>query len=101
MTTTLDTPPTYADVPPVDLDWLAGRALQLATSPQAWRHLVQPADAGRWYAPMAVDEQSEAWLMGWPAWERIELHDHGGSCQVGLRLAGLVRSRVGVFGLRS
>lgn len=79
MTTTLDTPPTYADVPPVDLDWLAGRALQLATSRQAWRHMVQPADAGRWYAPLAVDEQSEAWLMGWPAWERIELHDHGGS----------------------
>jgi hypothetical protein len=79
MTTTLETPPTYADVPPVDLDWLAGRALQLAASPHAWRHLVQPAEAGRWYAPLAVDDESEAWLMGWPAWERIELHDHGGS----------------------
>lgn len=79
MTMTLHNGPADAAEAPVDLDWLANRARRLVSSPQLWRHEVRPADAGRWYVPLAVDEWSEAWLMGWPAWERIELHDHGGS----------------------
>ena len=28
---------------------------------------------------LLADAHTEAWLLGWPAGERIELHDHGGS----------------------
>lgn len=62
-----------------DTNWIAGLARELADTPDLWRPLVKEDTAERWYVPLLVDGRSEAWLMGWPAWEGIELHDHGGS----------------------
>jgi hypothetical protein len=61
------------------LQWLATVAQGWAEQPAQWRPLVRPDAAGRWVAPLAVNEHSEVWLQGWPAGEHVELHDHGGA----------------------
>lgn len=79
MTMSLHSLPARRPEAAVDLDRLALRAHLLACSPEIWRPLVRPETDGRWYVLLLADKEIEAWLMGWPAWERIELHDHGGS----------------------
>jgi hypothetical protein len=63
---------------PPALQWLASVAQGWAEQPGVWRRLVRPDATGRWVEPLAVNERSEVWLQGWPAGERVELHDHGG-----------------------
>jgi len=75
---------------PPALQWLASVAQGWAEQADIWRGLVRPDATGRWVEPLAVNERSEVWLQGWPAGERVELHDHGGAsgalCVVGGQL---------------
>src|SRR5437867_2912964 len=59
--------------------WLRTAARRLADTPAVWWPKVQRENAGRWYVRLLADEQREAWLLGWPVGEGIELHDHGDS----------------------
>ncbi len=59
--------------------WLSSTARRLAATPGIWRPRIQWDAGERWYALLAADEDSEAWLLGWPVGGGIELHDHGGS----------------------
>lgn len=59
--------------------WLWSTARRLAASPGVWGPRVRRDAVERWYALLAADEESEAWLLGWPVGGGIELHDHGGS----------------------
>jgi predicted metal-dependent enzyme (double-stranded beta helix superfamily) len=54
-------------------------ALALAGTPQLWWPRVQRDSGARWYELLLEDDHFEAWLLGWPVGERIELHDHGSS----------------------
>jgi predicted metal-dependent enzyme (double-stranded beta helix superfamily) len=58
---------------------LCSTARRLAGSPEIWQPRVRRDTGERWYALLAADRQSEAWLLGWPVGGGIELHDHGGS----------------------
>lgn len=59
--------------------WLCRAARRLAASPGIWRPRIRRDTDERWYALLAADESSEAWLLGWPVGGGIELHDHGDS----------------------
>jgi predicted metal-dependent enzyme (double-stranded beta helix superfamily) len=63
----------------LELADLVGLAVDLARARELWRPKVQRGDGKRWYMPLLADDHTEAWLLGWPAGGRIELHDHGGS----------------------
>jgi predicted metal-dependent enzyme (double-stranded beta helix superfamily) len=54
-------------------------AQELANSPEIWWPRVRRASGERWYVPLMEDDEFEAWLLGWPVGEGIELHDHGSS----------------------
>lgn len=58
---------------------LQSTARDLAESPDVWRPRVCQDTDERWYVPLLADEHCEAWLLGWPVGEGIELHDHGNS----------------------
>jgi quercetin dioxygenase-like cupin family protein len=58
---------------------LASVARELADSPEVWWPKVRRAGGRRWYEPLTEDPGFEAWLLGWPPGEGIELHDHGPS----------------------
>ena len=58
---------------------LATVARELADSPECWWPKVQRAGGPRWYRPLVEEPDFEAWLLGWPSGEGIELHDHGAS----------------------
>ena len=57
----------------------AAIASELANSPEVWWPRVQRDSGQRWYVPLLEDDEFEAWLLGWPVGEGIELHDHGSS----------------------
>ena len=57
----------------------AAIATELADAPEIWWPRVQRDSGERWYVPLLEDEDFEAWLLGWPVGEGIELHDHGNS----------------------
>ena len=59
---------------------LADLALELADSPEIWWPRVRRTSGERWYVSLLEDHDFEAWLLGWPVGEGIELHDHGSSC---------------------
>jgi predicted metal-dependent enzyme (double-stranded beta helix superfamily) len=54
-------------------------ASELAESPELWSPRVRRDTGERWYVPLLEDDDFEAWLLGWPVGEGIELHDHGSS----------------------
>jgi predicted metal-dependent enzyme (double-stranded beta helix superfamily) len=58
---------------------LADIAQELADSPETWWSRVRRTSRERWYVPLLEDNDFEAWLLGWPVGEGIELHDHGAS----------------------
>jgi predicted metal-dependent enzyme (double-stranded beta helix superfamily) len=58
---------------------LACVAHALADANEIWWPKVRREDAGRWYVPLLEGDDFEAWLLGWPPGEGIELHDHGSS----------------------
>ena len=58
---------------------LASVARELAGSPELWWPKVRRAGGRRWYEPLIDEPGFEAWLLGWPVGEGIELHDHGAS----------------------
>ena len=55
----------------------ASIARRLAEAPELWWPLVRRDTASRWYAKLLEGRHFEAWLLGWPVGEGIELHDHG------------------------
>src|SRR5437868_7009666 len=57
----------------------AAIARELAHAPEVWWPRVRRAGGGRWYEPLLETDDFEAWLLGWPVGEGIELHDHGSS----------------------
>ena len=57
----------------------AAIARELANTPEIWWPRVRRHGRGRWYVPLLEDNDVEAWLLGWPEGEGIELHDHGSS----------------------
>lgn len=57
----------------------AAIARALADTPELWWPRVQRGTDARWYVPLLVEDDFEAWLLGWPTGEGIELHDHGPS----------------------
>ena len=57
----------------------ASIARELANSPELWWPRVRRDSGQRWYAPLLEEEDFEAWLLGWPVGQGIELHDHGSS----------------------
>lgn len=58
---------------------LASVARELAESPEHWWPKVRRAGGRRWYEPLVEEAGFEAWLLGWPPGQGIELHDHGSS----------------------
>src|ERR1700704_4464507 len=54
-------------------------ARRLAKSPEIWWPRCRRDSGRRWYAPLVEEEDFEAWLLGWPVGQGIELHDHGSS----------------------
>ena len=52
---------------------------ELADTPELWWPRVRRAGGRRWYEPLLEDASFEAWLLGWPVGEGIDLHDHGSS----------------------
>jgi predicted metal-dependent enzyme (double-stranded beta helix superfamily) len=72
-------PGALAPVVGLELTELVGLAVDLARRRELRRPKVWQGDKQRWYVPLLADEHTEAWLLGWPAGGRIELHDHGGS----------------------
>jgi len=58
---------------------LAEIVQDLADSPEIWWPKVCRSCNERWYVPLLQDADFEAWLLGWPVGEGIELHDHGSS----------------------
>ena len=54
-------------------------AHELAESPEIWSPRVRRDTTRRWYVPLLEDHDFEAWLLGWPVGEGLELHDHGSS----------------------
>lgn len=69
----------------------ASIAFALAHAPEIWWPRVRRHRAERWYEPLLADEHCEAWLLGWPAGEGIELHDHGDSSGALYVLEGTLR----------
>jgi hypothetical protein len=61
------------------LDSLNNAARALADAPELWWPKVRRDRGERWYEPLVQDEEFEAWLLGWPVGEGIQLHDHGSS----------------------
>jgi mannose-6-phosphate isomerase-like protein (cupin superfamily) len=57
----------------------ASIARELAATPELWWPKVRRSGGRRWYEPLTEDDHFEAWLLGWPVGEGIELHDHGSS----------------------
>jgi predicted metal-dependent enzyme (double-stranded beta helix superfamily) len=70
-----------AEPSPLGRERLVALARELARTPELWQQLVADAqeDGQRWFRPLLAKEGFEAWLLGWPAGQGIELHDHGGS----------------------
>lgn len=59
----------------------------------------RPDGHGRWWRHLGQATEWEAWLEGWPAGDRIELHDHGGSATAIRVVAGrLLETAVGTGG---
>ena len=54
-------------------------ARALADAPELWWPRVRRDTGTRWYVPLLESDDFEAWLLGWPVGEGIELHDHGPS----------------------
>jgi predicted metal-dependent enzyme (double-stranded beta helix superfamily) len=54
-------------------------ARELADSPEIWWPRLRRDSGRRWYVPLLEEEDFEAWLLGWPVGQGIELHDHGSS----------------------
>jgi hypothetical protein len=63
----------------LDVARLASVARELANAPESWWPKVQWAGGPRWYRPLLEESGFEAWLVGWPPGEGIELHHHGSS----------------------
>jgi hypothetical protein len=57
----------------------ASVARELAESPERWWPRVRRDTGERWYEPLLEEPGFEAWLLGWPVGQGIELHDHGSS----------------------
>jgi predicted metal-dependent enzyme (double-stranded beta helix superfamily) len=57
----------------------AAIAQALVDTPELWWPRVQRGTGSRWYVPLLVEDSFEAWLLGWPVGEGIDLHDHGPS----------------------
>ena len=57
----------------------AAVARGLADSPEIWWPRVRRDTGRRWYEPLLEEADLEAWLLGWPVGQGIELHDHGSS----------------------
>lgn len=70
---------------------LAEIVREVADSPEIWWPKVRRACGERWYVPLLQDELFEAWLLGWPAGEGIELHDHGSSSGALIVVEGTLR----------
>ncbi|HEX6383008.1 MAG TPA: cysteine dioxygenase family protein, partial [Acidimicrobiia bacterium] len=58
---------------------LSDIARELADSPETWWPHVRRDSGKRWYVSLLEENDFEAWLLGWPEGEGIELHDHGSS----------------------
>ena len=54
-------------------------AKELARTPELWWPKVRRSEGRRWFEPLLATEDFEAWLLGWPVGEGIQLHDHGSS----------------------
>ncbi|HEY4409989.1 MAG TPA: cysteine dioxygenase family protein [Acidimicrobiia bacterium] len=54
-------------------------AKELARTTELWWPKVRRSEGRRWYELLLATEDFEAWLLGWPVGEGIELHDHGSS----------------------
>jgi hypothetical protein len=54
-------------------------ARKLVDSPELWWPRVRRDSGQRWYVRLLEEPGFEAWLLGWPVGEGIELHDHGSS----------------------
>jgi mannose-6-phosphate isomerase-like protein (cupin superfamily) len=65
-------------------------ARALADSPELWWPKVRRAGRQRWYEPLVEQPGFEAWLLGWPPGEGIELHDHGCSSGSVVVLEGIL-----------
>jgi predicted metal-dependent enzyme (double-stranded beta helix superfamily) len=70
--------------------WLGRAARRLAATPEIWQPRIRRDTDERWYALLAADEDSEAWLLGWPVGGSIELHDHGDSSGAICVVAGVL-----------
>jgi hypothetical protein len=69
---------------------LASVARELADSPEVWWPKVHRGDGRRWYEPLMEAPDFEAWLLGWPVGEGIDLHDHGSSSGALLVVEGIL-----------
>jgi hypothetical protein len=68
----------------------ASVARQLAGSPELWWPRVRRDSGQRWYVPLIEGPDFEAWLLGWPVGQGIELHDHGDSSGALVVVEGLL-----------
>ncbi len=66
----------------------ASIAHALAGAQELWWPKVRSEGGGRWYVPLLTGDDFEAWLLGWPPGEGLELHDHGPSSGALVVVAG-------------
>lgn len=69
----------------------ASIAFELAHAPEVWWPRVRRHSGQRWYEPLLSGDRCEAWLLGWPVGEGIELHDHGDSHGAIFVVEGMLR----------
>jgi len=70
--------------------WLLGAARNVAACPELWRAHLRRDSGERWHALLWAHDELEAWLLGWPAGEATELHDHGGSAGAFIVVEGIL-----------
>jgi hypothetical protein len=69
-----DQAPLESDLDPIEL---AALVEDLANDPRSWRHLIPRLPDQYWSTCLLRDRGVSAWLIGWPAGIRTDLHRHG------------------------
>src|SRR5262245_36064210 len=71
-----------ATEPPLDTHLMQDIAEGIAAAEDLWREHAHHGDDHRRPVRLIASDRWEAWVIGWTAGQRVEMHDHGGSAGV-------------------